>query len=265
MDKKQIAVVGCGWLGFPLAKKLVEDNHMVYGTSRDDQKLKKLEENGIKAQKFTYADFDKTHAWLAKCDFLIINIPPSDFKFTYAEKMQTLTKSLNDKAKVIFVSSTSVYADKNKTVFESTPTTGDNRSGKWVREAENLLSKKLKNRLTIIRMAGLVGKERHPVKFMSGKSYSGAEAPVNLIHLEDCIGIIQKVIDSNYWGEILNGCSLHHPSKTSFYSHFAEKLNIPPPEFTNDPVDYKIVDASKVQNELGYKFKYENPFDFPVD
>ena len=43
----KIAVVGCGWLGFPLAKNFVELGNTVIGTTTSSEKLSDLQEAGI--------------------------------------------------------------------------------------------------------------------------------------------------------------------------------------------------------------------------
>ena len=131
MSNMKIAVVGCGWLGSPLALKLIEKGFTVSGTSRDKIKLATLVEKGLDAYQLKFEDFDKNNEWLNEMDVLVLNIPPSNFKFTYAEKMLNLTKSLNSKAKVIFISSTSVYENNDNKVDENTEATGGKRNGKW--------------------------------------------------------------------------------------------------------------------------------------
>lgn len=263
--KQKIAVIGCGWLGAPLALALLKEGHEVHGTSRNIENLKPLINQGLIAHEVSEAFSNTQLEWLQDCDVLVLNIPPSDFKTSYATKMCAIAKNLPSTARVIFVSSTSVYADKNEIVTEKTPTNGTNRSGPFVIEAEEALVNHFGERITIIRMAGLIGGKRHPAKFMVGKSYSGGLAPVNLIHLTDCIGIIKAVIQQNYWGEVLNGCAPKHPEKKAYYTHFCKQLDLTPPEFEENKGDFKIVSAEKVQEELNYKFVYADPYDFNLD
>lgn len=263
--KLKIAVIGCGWLGAPLAEKLLRDRHEVHGTSRDVGKLTPLVENGLIAHEVTESFSNAQLDWLKNCEILVLNIPPSSFKSSYANKMCEIARNLPSTARVIFVSSTSVYADKNETVTETTPTDGTNRSGPYVIEAEEALVNEFGKRITIVRMAGLIGGTRHPAKFMAGKSISGGLAPVNLIHLTDCIGILKSVIHQNYWGKVLNACAPKHPEKKAYYTHFCKQLNLTPPTFEENKGDFKIVSAEKVQKELNYKFVFEDPYDFVID
>jgi len=44
---KQIAVLGCGWLGFPLAISLIEKGYLVKGSTTSESKLSDLKSKGI--------------------------------------------------------------------------------------------------------------------------------------------------------------------------------------------------------------------------
>ena len=44
---KNIGILGCGWLGLPLAKKLIEKGYSVNGTTTSSNKLKVLQNAGI--------------------------------------------------------------------------------------------------------------------------------------------------------------------------------------------------------------------------
>ena len=42
-----IAILGCGWLGFPLAIRLLQAGHKVEGSTTSVMKLQELSEEGI--------------------------------------------------------------------------------------------------------------------------------------------------------------------------------------------------------------------------
>ena len=44
--KKRISIIGCGWLGMPLAKRLANDN-FVMATTRNADKVEELKKAGI--------------------------------------------------------------------------------------------------------------------------------------------------------------------------------------------------------------------------
>ena len=54
MDKsKSVSIIGCGWLGLPLAEFLVQQGFHVRGSTTRAEKLKPLEEKGIEAFQIT--------------------------------------------------------------------------------------------------------------------------------------------------------------------------------------------------------------------
>ena len=259
----QIGIIGCGWLGAPLAIALHENGHSIHGTSRDEAKMASLQASGINMHYLELLDDQLKLDWLKGLDLLIMNVPPSHVKSAYAEKHVAICEALPPAAKVIFISSTSVYADDLSIANENSPANQQEGNAPFIIETENKLGHLLGNQLTIIRFAGLVGKNRHPVKYMSGKSYCSGNSPVNLIHLEDCIGIINQVINEDCFGEVFNGCCSSHPTKADYYTAAAEALKIAPPTFTDSPRMSKIIGARKLRDVLNYQLKYPSPFDFP--
>jgi nucleoside-diphosphate-sugar epimerase len=103
--------------------------------------------------------------------------------------------------KVIFISSTGVYADLNMEVNELTDPQPDTVSGKILYEAEELFRQQIKFKTTIIRFGGLIGLGREPGRFFAGKKdIPNGLAPVNLIELNDCIGITEAILNKNAFG-----------------------------------------------------------------
>ena len=83
---------------------------------------------------------------------------------------------------------------------------------------------------------------------------------MNLIHLDDCISIIDQFIDHPDSNLIVNACSDEHPSKKDFYTWAAKQLNLPIPSFEDqDTAPFKIVHNNMLKKTLNYTFKYPNP------
>jgi nucleoside-diphosphate-sugar epimerase len=128
-------------------------------------------------------------------------------------------------------------------------------------QTENQLRKEFGQRLTIVRLAGLVGAGRFPVRMMSksGKIYNGDEY-CNLIHLDDAVGIIAFLIGENPRVEILNACAPQHPPKGEYYTAMAERLSVPAPVFEKGPTGKFI--QSDLSISLGYEYSKPDPYDF---
>ncbi len=264
VSKEKIGVIGCGWLGFPLAIRFVKKGHEVHGTTRGGEKLKELDANGIISHALPMEEMLQPQNWINDLSIVVVTIPPSGFQASYAKYMSAIIHQTNEHAKVVFISSTSVYADNNGDVDENTTANGEGRNGPAIIQAEKELQEKLKHRLTIIRMSGLVGENRHPARFMSGRTISNGDAPINLIHLEDCIGLIHWVVENGFWGKIINGVSPEHPVKKEYYQYAAEKLNVPPAQFIPEKKAYKIVRSIWEMDPEFYAYRYQSSFDYPL-
>lgn len=76
---KQISILGCGWLGLPLAKAVLKEGISVKGSTTSIEKLTKLENIGIQSFQFaleTKAAPDVLADFLDGSQTLIIAIPP---------------------------------------------------------------------------------------------------------------------------------------------------------------------------------------------
>jgi NAD dependent epimerase/dehydratase family./NAD binding domain of 6-phosphogluconate dehydrogenase. len=242
---KRIGVLGCGWLGLPLAQHLVEGGFEVYGTTTSKEKVHELEKLGIVPYQIALSEDTITgdiEGFLSHVDILIINVPPKlrhGNAESFIEKMKLLHSMIQNSSvsKILFVSSTAVYGDEDGDVTEDTPPNPVTESGKQLLASEQLFSNDSDRLTTILRFGGLIGPNRHPIKQLSGKKdLKNGHHPVNLIQLEDCIHMITTIINEEYWGEIFNGVYPLHPSKKEYYSNEAKKRGVPPPEYQNLPI-----------------------------
>jgi nucleoside-diphosphate-sugar epimerase len=259
---KNIAILGCGWLGFPLAKNMVANGMTVRGSTTSESKLQNLDNSDILPFRIVLHEGDvegNVFEFLAGADILIIDVPPkakSGENFT--QKIRTLIPHIEASGiiKVLFVSSTSVYADDNSVVTEDTIPNPNTDSGKQLVECEKFLQGNNLFKTTVIRFGGLIGEDRHPVKHLAGReNISGPDAPINLIHREDCIGIILKIIEKDIWGEIFNAAAPWHPTRKDYYTQKAVEMGLPLPQFAVDGNSKgKIISSDKIVRDLGYMF-----------
>jgi nucleoside-diphosphate-sugar epimerase len=136
----------------------------------------------------------------------------------------------------------------------------DIESGKQLVEVENLLRNNSNFQTTIIRFGGLIGEDRNIVKMLTGKSnVANPDAPINLIHQEDCIGIICEILKQvqhyKVWNETFNAVSPIHPTRKKYYTEKAKQLHLIAPIFTENETNVgKIVSSEKLETILGYRF-----------
>jgi nucleoside-diphosphate-sugar epimerase len=264
----QISILGCGWLGLPLAKALLENDFSVKGSTTSNEKISVLENSGIQPYLIALSE-NKTvgnlNDFLKNSKILIIDVPP---KLRGSEKENFVLKIKNvipfiEKSSVenvLFISSSSVYGEENLVVTEETELNPDTESGKQLLETEQVLQSNTNFKTTILRFGGLIGEDRHPIKFLAGrKNIENPNAPINLIHQDDCIGIILKIIELNSWNETFNAVTPFHPSRKEYYTQKAIDSNLDLPEFNAENSSFgKTISSDKVWKKLGYKFKRPN-------
>ncbi|MEM9991389.1 MAG: SDR family oxidoreductase [Bacteroidota bacterium] len=268
----QIAIIGCGWLGFPLAKHLIQQGHQVKGSTTTAEKLPLLRQAGITAQHLVLG-IEKNEdlpAFLKNCALLIINIPPgrrdSKVEERHPKQIQNLLQAatLAGVRHVIFISSTGVYGNENRVVTEAEATKPERASGKALVAIEAYLNELKPIQSTVLRLAGLVGGKRKAGHFLAAKkNVTNGSAPVNMVHREDCIQVITEIIKQDKWGETYNVCADEHPTRHDFYIHQAQKQGLEPPTFVpNIEPSFKIVSNEKLKRHLNYQLVYPDPMQF---
>lgn len=267
--KTTISILGCGWLGSSLGYKLLSNDYIVKGSTKSYDAHIRLEMSGIQPYFMTVTkDFlEVDYANFFNTDVLIIALPPArveDIEDVFPQQIQQIINyitSLKIK-KVIFISSTSVYENSNTIVREGDEGHTDKDSGRALLKAESLLRNIEGVQTTIIRFGGLIGGKRNPASFLRGKRDIAGNVPVNLIHTDDCVDIIIRIIEKEAWGETYNACSPSHPTKLEFYTLAAEISDVEVPQFINKAQDFKVVNSDKLIQGLGYTFIYDSPIDY---
>lgn len=263
---KQISILGCGWLGLPLAEVLLSKEFVIKGSTTSEQKRSILENARIKPFVIdlgTDAIQGDVHSFLEGSEILIIDIPPKlrkENSESFIDKIKFFVPFIEESGikKVIFVSSTSVYGKSSADgeVTEKTLLEPETESGKQLVQAEELLQNNISFKTTVLRFGGLIGPYRNPVTSLVKKVNTDANAPLNLIDQKDCMAIISEITEQDCWGETFNAVSPMHPTKIDYYSKKALELNLPAPQFTSEKtMSYKIVSSAKLEHLLKYTFQ----------
>ena len=253
----------------PLGKHLLNHRFSVKGSVTNTEKYGLLRTSGIAPYRIVLNDCDieVDDPAFFETDVLIISIPPRrivGIEHVFPAQISHLIPIILNAGiqKVIFISSTSVYPENLQTVTEDDELFPDKASGKACLYAENLLKNVTDFETTIVRFGGLIGADRNPARFLLKSDRPVANIPVNLIHQDDCIGIISAILEQDLWGETLNACSPEHPLKRDFYGKAAQISGLTTPLISDQIEAYKIIDSSKLQRLLKYKFKYQSPMDY---
>lgn len=257
---KSVTIIGLGWLGLPLAEYLQTKGWRVCGTKRNTEKC----QLPVFPLDFNHFAITPEINGILCCDALVINIPPNT---STPEKYQFAVTTLVSNAleqgvkQIIFIGSTSVLPMENGS-FDETCKVDPNQP--QIQLENWLLSQPI--HCDILRLSGLVGKQRHPVYYLAGKqNLTGAEQPINLVHLEDCIQAINLLLDKPNGQRIYHLCSPLHPSRQRFYSQIAAQLDLPPLHFlAEDKPLVRVVQANKICQELGFHYHYPDPYLFKI-
>ncbi|WP_158975330.1 SDR family NAD(P)-dependent oxidoreductase [Cellulophaga sp. L1A9] len=259
-----VGILGCGWLGLPLAKTFIKNGYSVKGTTTSEVKLKTLNEAGIQEYKIVLSEngiSGPIEAFLSHTKTLVINVPPKlrgTNKENYVAKMDYLAKEVEKSAieHVIFVSSTAVYGEVDGVITEKTIPEPATASGIQLLASENIFKNKKTFKTTIIRFGGLLSDDRHPVTMLvKRQALKNGEMPVNLIHRDDCIRIIEKVLGENWWNEIINGVYPEHPTKKEYYTEVAIQRGLKPPDYEgNKAKNGKIISSAYLLNVKNFQF-----------
>lgn len=251
---KNILLFGCGYLGFPLAKKLKTLGYFVQVATHSPEKLKGFEEDGLNPF-LVSLDFDdfSSDSIKEKCktiDSAIVMLPPSNFK-NYAATIKSIADCFQKKTHVIFVSSISVYEDTSAIVDENSPC----KENHDLIIAEQYLCSNKSINTTILRLAGLLGSSRHPVlSFLNKEKIANGLAPVNLVHQQDVLSVITKILSKNIRNELFNICYPEHPTRKDFYESAADKLFSKKIKFLSEGGG-KIVNGQKIVEFFGFTYK----------
>ncbi len=249
----KISIIGCGWLGLPLGKHLAALGHQVVGSTTSEDKFAEIEEAGIKPVLFKLSPMPLGKAFnvLFDSEIVFINIPPgrkTNPPEYYTEQIKYLKYCIEESGvkQIIFISSTSFYPNTNNVVTKTTPHDFNNGSTKAVVWGEREIEKTTKP-LLILRCGGLMGGNRVPGRWFSGKETKGAETPVNYTHRDEIIEVVENLLKEELPFKtqgIKNLVSPYHPSRREVHSATSKRYDFEPPKWIEPAViPHKIVDS----------------------
>lgn len=261
-----MGILGCGWLGFPLAQSLHAQGYAVRGATRSKVQWEQIKESSISP----FLVDAKEDEILGELDFfngldvLIIALPPgvrNNPERNFVKGISTIIEVLHEYRipRVIFISSTSVYGNAQGAMTEALAPQPITASGKQLWACEKLLLSTREFQTIILRFGGLIGAGRHPIFNLAGRtSVPNPEGFINFIHLKDCIGMIQEVLKKPLAEGVYNGVCPHHPTRKEYYQAMAQLADVVPPVFKNSPSEFKKISSEKFQEEFNYTFMVEN-------
>ena len=271
MLKQTVSIIGCGWLGLPLAERLVTEGHTVRGSTTSAEKLFLLRQKGIDAHPLQInPDPVGDLSSLLQSDTVIINVPPKARKLGddfHPQQIQHLTEAIRQSLvkHVIYVSSTSVYPELSRTVVEEDVTSFEQAAAPALMRAEKFVQQLEPERIvTILRCGGLMGYDRIPGKYVAGRTVDSGAVPVNYLHRDDAVGILQGLIEQQPTG-VFSAVAPQHPTREAVYRKSCADFGYELPSFVQptEPISYKVVNPDKLIQSIHYNFQHPDPLLFP--
>ena len=263
----RVLVVGCGYVGRPLAEGLAAAGHDVLALSRKPPEFK----GGIVpiACDITHRDELKR---VPRTHDVVINTASSskggveEYRSVYFEGTRNLLGHLQFQ-KYLWTSSTSVYGQSDGSIVtEESPAEPLAATSRILRETEEVLVKEGQG--IILRLAGIYGPERGHLfqQYLRGEARIRGEGArwLNMIHREDAVGAIMAALEMGRAGEIYNVADDEPVTERDFFTWLARQLKreLPPAVSEGDfagrkrGVTNKRVSNRKLREQLGYAFVY---------
>ncbi len=236
---EKISIIGCGWLGKPLALELARTYAVrCFTRSAPKDDLLDYHLNPKKKDSFYL------------CDYLIIAISTRD---NYLHTLKQISDAIHPDTTIFLTSSTSVYKEYDAQVDETVKITHPS----MLVEAETFLQKRHPN-VVVLRLGGLMGDDRIAGRWKSASEFT--DGPVNYIHKEDVINIIQTLIRHQVRQGTFNLVAPEHPLRSEVHNSNAKRLGFEPGSFKG--MSHRIVSSEKIIDMLEYRFIHPDPMEF---
>lgn len=269
-NPKHVSILACGWLGLPFAQHLVQQGINVSGSTTTPEKMFTLKQSQIEPHLCTVSDSalecDTSKDFFNRSHIAIILPFKRSFKDPkyYLNQIKMILPYLEKSPvkRVLFTSSTSIYPCTNDVVTEETPYDKHSYRAEILHETEQLLLNQSHFETTVIRFSGLYGGSRQAGQFLRYQSIvANPDHPVNLIHLDDCIEILYRLLIHPSSNLIVNACADEHPKKREFYTWAARELGVNEPTFQppSPGSTFKIVSNKRLHDLIHYTLKTKNP------
>lgn len=278
----RVLVVGCGYVGLPLATELARLGHTVFGLRRSAESNEALQRAGINplqadiTQPATLKNLPRDFDWVVNC-VASGGGGVDDYRQLYLQGMQNLIQWLvpgraNEVPHFVYTSSTGVYGQNDGSLVDETSVAQPaSETAQVLVKTEKLLLAAGREKnfpAMVLRAAGIYGPERGYLlkQFLRGEARiegTGART-LNMIHRDDLVRAIIAALERGRGGEIYNVTDGEPVSQVEFFRWLAAKLSKPlPPAVPEDVaaprkrgLTNKQVSNRKLKTELGLSFSY---------
>ena len=266
----KILIVGCGALGYELAKQLADEGHDVTGLKRSPPKVNLENFKFFRADIGSTQDLENLGTDFEYIFFIVSadNRNESSYHDIYDKGINNVINKFgknNLTALWFFVSSTSVYGqNQGEWVDEDSPTLPTKATSLEILKAEQKLVA-LDPRNVVVRFSGIYGPGREYLLRTAKQAAAIQKAPpyyTNRIHQSDCVRVLKFLLEQRLAGISLEQRYLASDDDPApmwdVISWLAEQMDCKPP--VTKPTEQNCDMNKRCRNDrlktLGYRFLY---------
>jgi len=267
---KTLISFGHGYSVQALARRLLPQGWVIYGTTRKPEKADALREDGVIP--VMWPDGDLTEAFEA-ATHILVSAGPDEEGDPVLAKLEPRIREIAPRLEWAgYLSTTGVYGDHaGEWVDESAPLTPATKRGKLRVMAETQWRDIDGLPLHIFRLAGIYGPGRGPfekVRKGTARRIIKQGQVFSRTHVEDIAQVLEASINRPNPGAAYNVCDNDPAPPQDVIAYAAELLGLPvPPEVPFEEADMspmarsfyaesKKVDNRRIREELGVELKY---------
>lgn len=206
-------MIGPGYIGLKAAQEALGSGYKVYVLIRNPQKKTEMQALGLVPVLGDLLKPETLEEFPLVGHVLISIAPdqhtPDDYRRVYVDGLKAALSRFSGQEKLLWISSTSVWADSGEDVDEETPAVPLTEQGRILLEAESTLNRR-HPRSMILRLSGIYGPGRNRLQaFRQGiwpdPGSAAALRYLNLIHRDDAVRAIHFLLDHGQTGQIYLG------------------------------------------------------------
>ena len=267
---RSAVIIGCGFIGSALAKRLAGAGWRVTGWTGSEKSARTLVDEPYDAVACDVGDEEAVREFFGHQpapDILVDCVSSSRgdeavYRRVYLDGIRHLTAHARP-GRLIFTSSTSVYGQTDGSIVsEESPAAPESETGRILLETERIA---LANGGIVARLAGLYGPGRSVVleRFLSGTAVIEEEGAryLNQVHRDDVVSALVFLLTAGEAAGIYNVCDDRPMTQLECYEWLATRFNRPvPPRGERQQHRKRAWTNKRVSNArlraLGWKPKY---------
>jgi nucleoside-diphosphate-sugar epimerase len=236
-------IIGCGYLGRRVAARLVARGETVFGTCRSAAGAAELAKLGVKPIQADVLNVASLRT-LPAADRVVYCVgydrsAGADKRTVYVDGLRNaLDRLLNAPARLVYVSSTSVYGgDDGAWIDEDSPAEPRTEAGRICLDAERMATawgRAAKVEVVVLRCSGLYGPGRIVRRSMLERGEPIPGDPnkyLNLIHIDDAAQAVTAALDASAPSPLYLASDDRPVTRLEYYSLAAACLKAAPPQF----------------------------------